>query len=1089
MSKQPTQNYLLGGLISGVGTLGSLFGGDEGSDATTQVTLPPYMDRGMRDTVNQIRDAADRPFAPYTQQRFADFTPDELAAQAGIRGMGATYDPYMQSGLGALGQLQQWGTTGPDAGLIEGYMNPFISNVLDVQQARAQEDFAKQRRDTMGRMGQIGSFGGSRAGFETAQLYDDYRQRQDEMDAKLLMQGYDRALSGAERGLAAAADPSRISGFQGADLQRFGALGVSGAQQRALDQNRLDFAYDEFLREEAYPRLTAGFQAQNIQPLASVLAGGQQTINERDGSSALGSIIGGIGSFVSDNPFGWFNEGGLAKFNYGGMSYPPEIGGQSYPMVGQQSYATAGMGGGFVQPRSYGFLQPSGVVRESEDSDVIGTITELLSDDDKLEELESKTEENPLLTDVKEAEDARSIFDKLLDYLGNIGYHGPDVELPPASRGYNQNEGGIAGVDGYFRGGRLRNDIGRMRGALGRGVDRNRRGMPLYGPHATFDTRTFTPNPNRGLDFVMPGPPMRTPPTRTPYTGGGLGGLRGGSGPVPYDPSGEGFYRPTKQLLRNEGGLAFLRGRTVAMGDPRVIEEEGGLNTLYQNAQYSPKISERKFYPENLLNDWPGNTDAPLDPLHKQFGLDNTITGEGGMERPRGGMEDMLAPDTPEGYPVDIAPGSLSKGNLDEASMFTNFMSGVALVARKYGIVPAKKAPVLAYDYFTKSKKDFKEKYNVNEEQYKLLDAEAEQVVESNYLKPQQFSEGMMENEGLARTLQSEAASAKAGRDQDMAFQSMLGRVAEGKDLSTSEKAIQALTPRQQIEQSLLKRLNDRQPLETTQAAAGKPMQAAAVKDEKSFLEQMTKYDENFRKDLLKAYEHTEADKERAMGEWFRGLAGSKGNFFQGLADASGARSGYLDKVKTDYFNKILKSYEASNQRMQALSGAAGVDVQRDQLGLGQDQLQFQREKLGVDTAMKQLDQDIEMYKAMQSAGYQEAAGLYQMALADKTMLEMELAPYKLMIDYKKAVADLIAAENKAGGITQNEITKHALKITELKLNNPTGSWRSEGKTTEEVFAESLQEAKAIIANSEKYLSKMNPTEEDFKITDVTPKQ
>ena len=147
-------------------------------------------------------------------------------------------------------------------------------------------------------------------------------------------------------------------------------------------------------------------------------------------------------------------------------------------------------------------------------------------------------------------------------------------------------------------------------------------------------------------------------------------------------------------------------------------------------------------------------------------------------------------------------------------------------------------------------------------------------------------------------------------------------------------------------------------------------MQAAAVKDETSFLEQMTKYDENFRKDLLKAYEHTEADKERALGEWFRGLAGSKGNFFQGLADASGSRNDYLDKVKTDYFNKILKSYEASNQRMQALSGAANVDVNRGQLGIQQADLQFRRDKLGVDTAMKQLDQDIEMYKAMQQSGY-----------------------------------------------------------------------------------------------------------------------
>jgi hypothetical protein len=285
-----------------MGFFENMFGGDPKTESSSsqRVYLPPDMDKAFKTTTQRVMEAGQMPFVPYTDQRIAEFVPDELRVQERIRGLEERYDPYIQGGLGAVGALQQWGTQGPDQALIEGHLNPFRTNVLDVQQRRSMEDFARQRRDLASRAGQVGSFGGSRFGLEEAQLYDDYRQRQDEMEANLLMAGYDRASAAAERGLTRAADPSALMGFQGTELQGIGALQQSGAQQRMLEQAKLDFNFQEFMREQADPMLKAGFLAQNIQPLANTVRGMDTTSTQTydDGSGWLQKGLGTVASIA-----------------------------------------------------------------------------------------------------------------------------------------------------------------------------------------------------------------------------------------------------------------------------------------------------------------------------------------------------------------------------------------------------------------------------------------------------------------------------------------------------------------------------------------------------------------------------------------------------------------------------------------------------------------------------------------------------------------------------------------------------------------------------------------------------------------------
>ena len=455
-----------------MGFLDSIFGGDATSEQTMTATFPGYVEKGLKESASAVRAAGKAPFTPFTGQRFAEFSDDEAQAQLGIRDLQQRFDPYISSGLDALGAQQQWGMQGPDANLVQGYMNPFIQNVIDTQTAESnrQQDFAQ--RDLDSQYGQTSSFQNPAAyAFASGNLADQHRRRQEEMNAQLYMQGYDRALGGAERGLQAAASPANLQGLQGVDLQRLGALNISGQQQRGLEQQGLDFGYDEFRREESYPRDAASFMTQNMGTLGSLTKGGMQTGSQDDGTGWLQKGIGlatglaGLGAFgslggssipassfgitsgnsIAPGGFDTFNTGGALKvhgYNDGSVPFysgqrewaPPSSDSINFAPIPRQS-TLADLAGGEIQGGglSEGLAQFSEALADGEPP------TFQIDDEKKsIEDYEAEAETN------------QSIIQRLIGYLGNatdglsqMGYQGPDLPYPAASRGYNKNEGGV----------------------------------------------------------------------------------------------------------------------------------------------------------------------------------------------------------------------------------------------------------------------------------------------------------------------------------------------------------------------------------------------------------------------------------------------------------------------------------------------------------------------------------------------------------------------------------------------------------------------------------------------------------------------
>ena len=209
---------------------------------------------GMQQTAMQ--DAANMAPSAYTQ------TAGGIAGAAATNAANVSYDPYQ------TGQF-----TGQAASQ---YMNPFMQNVVDVQQREAQRqaDIASTGRNAQAV--RAGAFGGSRQGVMDAEAARNLSLQKGDIQARGLNQAFQQAQQqfNTEQQLG---EQSRqygaglgMQGLQTA-LQGAGQLGVLGqqqfgqqmdinqlqaqygGQQQGLAQAQMDLDYGDFQRQQQYP--------------------------------------------------------------------------------------------------------------------------------------------------------------------------------------------------------------------------------------------------------------------------------------------------------------------------------------------------------------------------------------------------------------------------------------------------------------------------------------------------------------------------------------------------------------------------------------------------------------------------------------------------------------------------------------------------------------------------------------------------------------------------------------------------------------------------------------------------------------------
>ena len=226
---------------------------------TTQVQLPEWYTQYTTDMLGRAQAAANLPYAQYTGPRVAAFTPTEKTGFELTKSAAGTYEPFLQQ---AGQQLTGATTTFPEA--VGAYMNPYTQNVVNqiaeqgVRQLQEKylpavgEEFIKAGQFSVGpgstRMGEFG-----------ARALRDVQENVLAEQAKALQAGYGQAADIFQ------ADVARKAGLAGtaADIagmaQRYGLTGAGavtgvGEKEREMQQANLNLAYQDFLRQEQYPK-------------------------------------------------------------------------------------------------------------------------------------------------------------------------------------------------------------------------------------------------------------------------------------------------------------------------------------------------------------------------------------------------------------------------------------------------------------------------------------------------------------------------------------------------------------------------------------------------------------------------------------------------------------------------------------------------------------------------------------------------------------------------------------------------------------------------------------------------------------------
>jgi hypothetical protein len=349
--------------MGGSGTLNSVtglrqydfFGGDDdepqpsSTSTVRQVSdLPEYFKPYAEKLLATTEAVYDKPYVPYDKERLADIDPAQLAALSGIEDMftvdtgetDAEGNPIRKFQLPGAEDIQtakdlsakgsaQFGDMAPED-FQDKYMSPYQRAVTDIQKREFEKKARQQEQQRASMAAKAGAMGGSRDVLERM-LGDESMQRGlSDIEATGLQAAYDKGLqafrddqTAARSGAGQLAQISQQEQAQG--LTGLGTLQTAGEARRALEQQPLDIAYEEFGRQQMAPK-------QALQEMSGILRGvpvtpsTYQTTQQYQAAPTLGqqlltagSVAGGISAGLGKNFFGGGKkEGGIIGLRNGG---------------------------------------------------------------------------------------------------------------------------------------------------------------------------------------------------------------------------------------------------------------------------------------------------------------------------------------------------------------------------------------------------------------------------------------------------------------------------------------------------------------------------------------------------------------------------------------------------------------------------------------------------------------------------------------------------------------------------------------------------------------------------------------------------
>jgi len=245
-----------------------------------EIPTDPTTGKPIPDSEGNYVPTGFKPFNPYSQNPedyVAEFSPLQQNAQANAEQMqvptqiGAGSDIAYMSGMGSLGAGQDYANSVRNPYEMASYMNPYMQNVVNVQQQEAmrQADIAGTKRGAG--FAQAGAFGGSRQAIENAEANRNLQTQLGNIQATGLSNAYNQALQnqqfGANLGLqgygqaTAAANQLGSLGQQQQQSQQ-GIIGLQsqlGGQQQQQQQNLINQAISNYATSQQYPQQQLAF--------------------------------------------------------------------------------------------------------------------------------------------------------------------------------------------------------------------------------------------------------------------------------------------------------------------------------------------------------------------------------------------------------------------------------------------------------------------------------------------------------------------------------------------------------------------------------------------------------------------------------------------------------------------------------------------------------------------------------------------------------------------------------------------------------------------------------------------------------------
>lgn len=317
--------------------------GGGGSTTTTQKldpTVAPFVKYALGEG-KSVYEKSKGQYQPYTGDLVAGFTPDTQNYFGGVRNLtagtgeideatGMARDAYSKYAGAPDFQGTQFDPRRLTSANIQEYINPFQREAIDAATGGIGRRQAEEAAALRTRQASKGALGGSRGAIESELQNREYRQLAADTEAKMLAEGYDKAVATAigqqtaarqadadteqsrqfaEKALADKAQYGLLSSEQLANLgktaremeaQRLDALKSIGAQQQALTQTELDTLYKQYVEGRDWDK-------NQLADYAAIAYGAPRgaVTSQSQSSSPLSSVIGsalyGIGSLGSDS--------------------------------------------------------------------------------------------------------------------------------------------------------------------------------------------------------------------------------------------------------------------------------------------------------------------------------------------------------------------------------------------------------------------------------------------------------------------------------------------------------------------------------------------------------------------------------------------------------------------------------------------------------------------------------------------------------------------------------------------------------------------------------------------------------------------